>query len=591
MDCAQKDMFGSIELIEAIARYRAWSATNLTATFEFQTLSVKEIRDILHQSFGASAFAEDPQVIKGWRLKGEGEVQMRQPYSRVGMVKARVAGEQKERHAKRGPDGRFVAISNTRERSISYADLPATPRRLVAFWQKKGVLPVELDGCPLELRETRKHGDYRNGRLALCAPTHVDKNRHSAYLSIRPRLLQQTKIPLVTANGILYDLVWGLSLYQVAAKLGRGYYKDSAKVVWNQPISLLHRHMQRVIAYAEAKRLKQVTLGGVGKEVEADAAKLGRDRKNAVGHLSYNKGYVQFLGERGGDVIIDVFANPGGGVEKLSQVKAVLDGNLAKGTVLHTDRARAYVAYAMDNPQLDLVHCRVNHSEAEKEGFVWKLFMDREDGPEFADNEDGETILTVSTQLADGYIANLKEWLSARGGVQRAHLRGYLKEKQWRSNWGSKKDLYAHFLECWAEMERDIRAGIVTMGDVDDCITWDYSGYFRGRDNESGSSHEGDARSDPYWICPGCGKVIAGRHAPQYKFTHKRKCKYYMEHPPRTYNHESSRCLCCVADGNGGKIRFSEWMQGSPGPAVKKRKVESGEERRRGRKTPRGMAF
>ena len=41
--------------------------------------------------------------------------------------------------------------------------------------------------------------------------------------------------------------------------------------------------MERVAAYAEEKRLTRVTLGGVGKEIEANAAKLGRDRKNAVG--------------------------------------------------------------------------------------------------------------------------------------------------------------------------------------------------------------------------------------------------------------------------------------------------------------------
>ena len=222
--------------------------------------------------------------------------------------------------------------------------------------------------------------------------------------------------------------LWPLKKYfatSFGGKQGRAYHEDSTKAARNQPITLLRCPMQRVAAYAEAKRLKQVTLGGVGKEAQAAAAKLGRDRTNSVGHLSYNKGYVQFLGERGGDVIIDVFANPGGGVERLPRVKGVLDRNLAVGAILHTDRARAYVAYVRDNPQLDLTHCRVNHSEAEKEGCVWKLFMDWEDGQEFADDEDEETILTVSTQLADGYIANLKEWLPAQGGVQRAHLRGY----------------------------------------------------------------------------------------------------------------------------------------------------------------------
>ena len=84
-------------------------------------------------------------MIKGWRLRGEGEVQIREAYSRVGMVKVRADEEQKERHGKRGPDGRFVAIRNTRLRSIPYADLPGTPRRLAACRRKKVTLPTELD--------------------------------------------------------------------------------------------------------------------------------------------------------------------------------------------------------------------------------------------------------------------------------------------------------------------------------------------------------------------------------------------------------------------------------------------------------------
>ena len=82
-------MFGSIEIAETLARYRDWSATALAATLEFQTQGIKEIRSILHQTFGSSAFAENPKVIKGWHLRGEGEVQIREDYSRVGMVKVR----------------------------------------------------------------------------------------------------------------------------------------------------------------------------------------------------------------------------------------------------------------------------------------------------------------------------------------------------------------------------------------------------------------------------------------------------------------------------------------------------------------------
>ena len=159
------------------------------------------------------------------------------------------------------------------------------------------------------------------------------------------------------------------------------------------------------------------------------------------------------------------------------------------------------------------------------------------------------------------------------GGAQRAHLRGYLKEKQWRSNRGSKKDLYAHFIECWAEAERDIRAGTVTMNDLEGCIEWDYPSYLEAGDVEPGTSDEEEATSDPYWIRPGCGKVVAGKHAPQYRFARERKRAYFLDKPPQTYNQESRRRLCCVADGNGGRIHFSERAQGNTGRATKRREV------------------
>ena len=101
------------------------------------------------------------------------------------------------------------------------------------------------------------------GAVTLCAPRRVGKNRHSACLSIRPRLLYQAKSPLVADNEILWHLVWGPTAYQIAAKQGRADYKDSAKVARNQPIAQFRRLMQRVVACAEEKRLTRVTLGGV----------------------------------------------------------------------------------------------------------------------------------------------------------------------------------------------------------------------------------------------------------------------------------------------------------------------------------------
>ena len=122
-------------------------------------------------------------------------------------------------------------------------------------------------------------------------------------------------------------------------------------------------------------------------------------------------------------------------------------------------------------------------------------------------------------------------------------------------------------------MGRDLREGTATMKDVEGCIEWDYSSYFKEGDVESATSDEEEAKSDPYWICPGSGKVTAGKHAAQNKFARKRKCEYYLEKPPRTYNRETSRRLCCAKDENGGKIHFSQWIHGNPGRAKKRRKA------------------
>ena len=85
---------------------------------------------------------------------------------------------------------------------------------------------------------------------------------------------------------------------------------------------------------------------------------------------------------------MDVFTNLAGGVERLSFVTRVLDGNLAVGTILRMDTARAYSAYVTDNSQLDFARCGEQCSAAEKEGFVWIRYFDEEGGPEFAKGDD-----------------------------------------------------------------------------------------------------------------------------------------------------------------------------------------------------------
>ena len=257
---------------------------------------------------------------------------------------------------RRNSDG-TSAESSRMEPKIDYDSLPKTPRQVAKLWQNFGISPRGAREGPLELRVTRKSGDKADGGLAFCATSEPDENWHYAYRTIRPQLLWQSKLPLVEANRILFDLSWDLTNKQIAARRGWVKFSDKSCRARHQSITRLRRIMQMAVAYSEAKRFETLLLGGRGAEVEADACKLGRNRKSGIGRWGYNKAYVQFLGQRGGDVFLDVFAHPEGGVERLSHVEEVLDGKLGAGSILPTDRARAYSGYVKGNPGSQLYHC------------------------------------------------------------------------------------------------------------------------------------------------------------------------------------------------------------------------------------------
>ena len=556
--CFYRNQFASVDMEEAITQYRAWRAAAPLATYEFQTLPKKEIRSILLRTFGDSSVDGSQECIRGWSIRPWNFRAAINEYSRVGMKKEQMAGASGIPRGRK-EDGTFDGIKSE-ERKTTYSSLPSTPRQLVKFWQQRGILQKKIDGGDLELRTTSKYGDKLNRNLALCRTDSHDKHGHYGYKTIRPRLLWYSKIPLVEVNRVLYDLSWDLSNAQIATKRGWMKFTDKGKIISNQPISHLRRLLHKVIAYTEEKRFQSILLGGPGKEVETDAGKLGRNQKNGIGHRSHNKAYVQFLGERGGEVLFHVFAHPEGGVERLSHVKEVLDGKLGTGTLLHTDRARAYLAYVMDNPGLKLYHCRVNHSEADKEGFSWNLYMDADDGEVFGNTPEGYTTVSVSTQKADGMLGKLKSWLHGKGGVARKDIWRFVKEYQWRANWSKRRDLYDYFLECFAETEKDLREGRVSVAELDACVEWDFSSYQCGNEVDEYDPVGAEPKAAGRWICPGCGKTIAGRHLAQYKFYHKKTCRYYEKEDSKTYDHESSRCLCCVHPEKGVKRRFSEFF-------------------------------
>ena len=297
-ECTYKNQFGAMEVEEAVAHFRAWFATAPLATYEYQTLPVKEIRSVLTRTFGESSYDGATEIIAGWSLRPSDGKAYCGSYSRVGMVKERAASHPSEGQ-RRNSDGTFTE-EDYRKATLDYNSLPRTPRQVAKHWQKYGILPQEAEGGRLEIRMTRMYGDKANGGLALCATRGPDKNRHYVYTSIRPQLLWQSKLPLVEVNRLLFDLSWDLSNTQIAARRGWLKFSEKPKRVRRQPITHLRRVMQMVVAYSEEKRFENILLGGRGAEVEADATKLGRSRKSGVGRLGYNEAYVQFVGERGG---------------------------------------------------------------------------------------------------------------------------------------------------------------------------------------------------------------------------------------------------------------------------------------------------
>ena len=109
----------------------------------------------------------------------------------------------------------------------------------------------------------------------------------------------------------------GLCTIQIAAKRGGAGYVPSGLYQRKRPITRLHHLLQQVVACFEETRFRRIALGGVGKEIEVAAGKLGRDRKNVVGRLANEKAYMQFPGERGGNGMMDALARPHVGFERL----------------------------------------------------------------------------------------------------------------------------------------------------------------------------------------------------------------------------------------------------------------------------------
>ena len=121
--------------------------------------------------------------------------------------------------------------------------------------------------------------------------------------------------------------------------------------------------------------------------------------------LRQNKCHVFCLAERDGPVFLTPFAHANVGQESLDDVRTHLDTHLESGTIFCTDKAGAYIDYCKTNPKKELMHCIIRHSEVDFYGFTWILWLDEDDGSEFAElanlaADDESRLLVVTFQVS-----------------------------------------------------------------------------------------------------------------------------------------------------------------------------------------------
>jgi len=308
--------------------------------------------------------------------------------------------------------------------------------------------------------------------------------------------------------------------------------------------------MQFIMAYHQHKKFENKQLGGVGVEIETDIFILGESPKNGLGFKSLNKAYIQFLGERHGDVLVEPYPNPKGGSEALTQIQTMLDEYVAPKSILHSDSARAVKAWVMENPNLDLFHVIVTHSQAKYFGFTWLLYVDEDDGHIYSSlkKSRGEyRIITAGTQSADGFASVVKQAFRKRGGISRKNVRAELKEVQFRRNERG-LDLYLTLLTAWGKLETALGNGEFQIEYLEALLKWDYHVY----DNLPDEF--------PKWTCPGCEFETIGEDWRKERTSHRKSCQFYKYSAPHQYEHLKSRCCCCVYpfhETRGMKIKIT----------------------------------
>ena len=119
------NQFGAMEVEEAVAQFRAWFAAAPLATYEYQTLPVKEIRSVLTRTFRESPYDGATEIIAEWSLRPSDAKAHCGSYLRVGMAKEREASRPSDVQL-RNSDGTRTE-KGRRRATLDYNSLPRTP--------------------------------------------------------------------------------------------------------------------------------------------------------------------------------------------------------------------------------------------------------------------------------------------------------------------------------------------------------------------------------------------------------------------------------------------------------------------------------
>jgi hypothetical protein len=193
----------------------------------------------------------------------------------------------------------------------------------------------------------------------------------------------------------------------------------------------------------------------------------------------------------------------------------------------------------------------------------------------------------IDTFSADGFIGDAKKWLNYHGGQGREKLGGYMKEFQMRGNCRIRnEDVWETWLNDLALVEHRLRTTDLTIKKLKEYIKWDFSAYVADKKISdelytcplvSNGIDTYDERVTPgmkdIWFCRGCEYSCEGKGYMKERTAHKRKCKYYLNHPRSpVFDHMSSKCACCVFDKKGKKRKWWRAVQDEIEADKKKKK-------------------